>query len=93
MIYETVIGIGTVLFLIIVWVLLMKPVTTLVTVFKNVTPNSRWNESVNQTELGEDYDLGEDVLYFSLFFIIIIIFVWIVKISVYQQKQSALYGG
>lgn len=93
MIYETIVGIGTILFLIVVWVLLMKPVTDVIVTFNNITHSSRFNVSVNQTEISEDYSLGEDVAYFSLFFIVIVIIAWIIKVSVYQQRRRQLFGG
>lgn len=93
MIYEAVIGIGTIIFLIFVWVLLMRPTTMLVTAFENQTPSSRFNVSVNQTQISSHYELGLNVLYFSLFFITFIIIIWIIKVSVYQQRRNQMYGG
>ena len=91
MMYETIIGVGTILFLIIFWTLLMQPTTMLIDEFKNMTPSTSWNQTLNQTAINGQYDIVYNAMYFSLFFIAFIIFVWIVKKAIEYQRRG-VYG-
>lgn len=93
MIYEFVIGVGTVFFLVLLWSLLMKPLDMLIDVASNQTKTAFFNETVNKTAITSNYTLAFDVGYFSLFFIVFFIFIWIVKVSVKQSKEQDFYGG
>jgi len=89
--YETIIGVGTILFLVMFWTILMQPTTMVVDSFKNMTPATSWNQTVNQTAIFKQYDLVHNSMYFSLFFISFIIFLWIVKKAIEYQKRG-VYG-
>jgi hypothetical protein len=93
MFYETIVGLGTIFFIMFFWVLLMKPLNDIAVVFKNITPTTRFNVTLNRTAINSNYDLGVNVFYFFLFFLVIVIIIWIMKVSVQQQKRSDLYGG
>ena len=87
MMYELAIGVATILILSLVWTLLMHPFGIIKNVFWNMTTA----ESYNQTQMRNQYDLAYNTMFYSLFIIAIVIFLWIIKISVKQQK-SDLYG-
>lgn len=92
MIYEFAIGTGTAFFLMFLWILLMKPTGDIIISFKNQTPSSFMNTTVNQTIIHSEYDIAGNVTYFSMFFIVLIIFIWIVKKAVEYQRLVP-YGG
>lgn len=93
MIYEFIIGVGTIFFLILLWSLLMKPIEMMFDIAENQTREVFFNETTNRTVLISYYTLGFDVFYFCLFFIVFFIFVWIVKVSVKQSRDMEYYGG
>ena len=86
--YETIIGVGTILFLVIFWSILMQPTTIMVDTFKNMTPSTSWNQTINQTAVFKQYDLVQNSMYFSLFFITFVIFVWIIKKAIEYQRRN-----
>jgi len=88
MMYETIIGVGTILFLVIFWSILMQPTTIMVDTFKNMTPSTSWNQTINQTAVFKQYDLVQNSMYFSLFFITFVIFVWIIKKAIEYQRRN-----
>ena len=56
MIYEAVIGTGTIIFLLLVWTLLMHPFSEIKARIYNATPSSVFNESVNKTVIKSNYE-------------------------------------
>ena len=86
MIYEAVIGTGTIIFLLLVWTLLMHPFSEIKARIYNATPSSVFNESVNKTVIKSNLDLAENVFYYSPFFLIFIIFIWMIKVANEQQR-------
>lgn len=81
--YEVILGIGTIIFLGLVWIILMHPFSLIVDSFSNMT---------NSTEVKTQYDIAENVFYFAYFFIGILVFVWIIKESVKHQEREYVYG-
>mgnify|MGYP000710487563 CR=1 FL=1 len=81
--YEVVLGIGTIIFLSLVWIVLMHPFSLFVDSLSNMT---------NSTEVKTQYDIAENIFYFSYFFIAILVFVWIIKESVKHQEREYVYG-
>jgi hypothetical protein len=94
MIYELTIAIGTILFLSIIWAIFTHTVDVARTTFKNMTPSSfnisGTNTTVDKTALNKEFDLGFNVIYFSFFFIALILLVWVVKKA---NEYQARYGG
>jgi len=90
MIYEFVVSIGTIIFLTFIWVILAKPLNGFVDTAKNMT---LFNESMNKTALFQEYDTAYNFFYYSLFFIVFIILVFIVKKAVEYQKREVVFGG
>ena len=89
LIFETILGFGTIFFIVMIFFLLAWPLDTAVDTFKNVTPSTVFNYTVNQTTINNNYDLAYNFYYFSLFFIVIIIVLWIIKKA--QQKSKRGY--
>jgi len=90
MIYQLVLVIGTIAFLAILWTILTHTDSMMITVLKNATPSSMAGHTVNRTAIYAEYDLVGNIMYFSLFFVSIIMFVYVVKKAVEVQ---ALRGG
>jgi len=92
MMYELVLVIGTIVFAAFLWTVLMRPMGMVRDIYKNMTPANFSNVSVNQTEIRAQLDLSYNAMYFSLFIIIMVLFVFIVKVAVQHQKWGG-FGG
>ena len=86
LVYELVLGMGTVFFLAIFFFLLAWPISDTQEIFSNMTTNESFGETLNETAIEEKYETGFNLFYFSLFFVVLIIFVWILKTA---QKHSS----
>jgi len=83
-------GIGTIIIISLFWIFLMHAVELSRTTFTTVTPSSFAGYTVDTTDITTQYDLAYNSYYFSLLFISIIIFIWIVRSSISEQ---AVIGG
>jgi predicted permease len=75
------------------WTILAKPMNTFVSIIYNATPTVVFNETVDKASLKSEYDLSYNIFYYSLFFIVFILFVFIVKKAVEYQKREVMFGG
>ena len=87
MIYEFIIGIGTIIILSFFWTIMISPINTVTDSFKNSTNATVFGVALNTTDLNNNYDIAYNACYFSFFYIAIMIFIWIVKTAIEQQKQ------
>lgn len=88
MMYEVAIGIGTIFILILIWTVLSYATSSVKDVFNALTPPSFMNVSVNKTLAEQNYNLSYNTVYFSLFFISLMIIFYIIKVAVQQQKKE-----
>lgn len=93
MMFEMIIAIGTIFFLIILWTALSFPMNTIRTDLKAMIPAKVMNNTVNKTIIENKIDAGYNTFYFSLLFICIIILVYIVKIAQEHQAKYPFGGG
>jgi len=92
-IFEFIVALGTIFLISILWVVLMYPFNMVTGTFQNnMTKAVRFNQTVNVTRLNTQYTIAYDASYFSLFFIIIVILIWVFKVSQEQQKREAVLG-
>jgi len=80
--YEFVLGIGTIIFLGIVWAILNHTFATITDIYTNMT---------NSSEVIAQYTLASNVFYFSYFFLVIVIIAWIIKTSMKQSENVYEY--
>jgi len=91
MIYEFVIAIGTIILLALIWTILTHAIYDIRTNFISMTPNI--TNPTNQTQnMINTYNLYFNVIYFSLFFLTIIILIWVIKKSTKQSYRGEEYG-
>jgi len=86
MIYEIVLGVGTIIFILLVWTILMHPMSQVKGILINNTPTSIFNQTVNKTIIQNELNLGENIFYYSPFFFIVLIIIWMVKKAIEQQR-------
>ena len=91
--YELVISVGTIFFAILLWTILVYPLDKFVIAMKNSTPSIIFNETINKTALSAEYDFGYNIFYYSLFIIVFVVFIYVVKKAVEYQKKEVIYGG
>ena len=92
-IFELITALGTIFVLAIIWTALMKPFNMISSTFQNnMTKAVKFNETVNVTRLNTQYTIAYDASYFSLFFIIVIVLIWVFKVSQEQQRKEAVIG-
>ena len=91
MIFETILGVGTILFLFILFTMLGHMIGTTTDSFNSTLTATRFNETVNQTMITSNFNLSNNLFYISLFFMTIVIFIWIVKKAVEYQRRN-YYG-
>jgi len=92
MIYNTFLGVGTILFLMIIFTITGYIIFTTSDIFTSLTPSTFMSESVNTTSINEKYQLGGNVFYYSFFFLTIVILIWIYKKAVEYKRMRGLYG-
>lgn len=92
MMYELVIGVGVIILLVFMWTLLTHVTKTTVNVAKNTTPLTVANETINQTAIFKHYDYAYSVVYFSLFLLVFLVFIYIIKKAV-QAQAGRWWGG
>ena len=80
--YEFVLGIGTIIFLGILWSMLNHTFGIVTGIYTNMT---------NSTEVINQYTLANNLFYFSYFFLVIVIIAWIIKTSMKQSENVYEY--
>lgn len=76
-VYHLIIGTGTILVLSFLWVAFAYETDMMATVLSDM-----------YSTLTPDYELGNNYMYFSYFFMVIVIFAWIIKESAREQEKN-----
>ena len=84
--YQIVIGVGTIVFVSLIWIMLMSATNTLHDIFVNITPSEVHGVKV-LSDVFKQYDLASNIMYVSLFFIGVVVIAWMVKESVREQEN------
>lgn len=79
-------------FLMLLWTPLAYIMNSTVDIFNDATPSTFLNQSVNKSELAAEYEYGYSVVYVSLFFIVFVIFLYVVKLAVQQKERRWPHG-
>lgn len=85
--YQFVIGIGTIIFIAMLWTSFAFVIETATDILINITPATIGNHTVNVTAVNQEYELGRSTMYFFMFFITFVILIWMYKSTVEEQAQ------
>lgn len=76
-VFHIIVGVGTILVLSFLWVAFAYETDLLATILSDM-----------YTALSSDYQLGSNYMYFSFFFMTLVIFAWIIKESAREQERN-----
>lgn len=76
-VFHLIIGVGSIMVLSFLWVAFAYETDMLTTVLSDM-----------YSTLTPDYELGNNYMYFSYFFMVIVIFAWIIKESGREQEKN-----
>ena len=85
--YHFVIGIGTIIFIGMLWTAFAFVIETATDIFIDITPATIGNYTVNVSAVTREYEYGRSTMYFFMFFITFVILIWIYKSTVEEQAQ------
>jgi hypothetical protein len=89
-VYDFVIAIGTVVFILFLWTLLTKPFGDIVNISKQLTFSYQgFNKTtaITPSEVAQKFDIPYEAMYISLFFLVVLIMLYVVKRTVQEKER------